>query len=51
MKEPINLPEAAVRKINDILNRGKNVELTVRGGKLIIWSTSDKKEYEAVMLR
>lgn len=51
MKGSINLTEAAVQTINNILNRGKNVELSVRGGKLIIWSTSDKKEYEAVISR
>lgn len=43
------LPEAVEKKITDILNRGKDVEVAIRGGKLVVWGKSNTKEYEATV--
>lgn len=43
-------PEA-VRTMNEILSRGKGVELAVRNGRLVLWETASKKKYEAVIAR
>lgn len=44
--QEIKLSEAAVRAIEQILNRRHKVEIGVRNGKLCIWEVKSKTEYE-----
>ena len=47
----VNLTAKAVQEINEILSRGKGVEIAVRNGKVVVWETASKKKYEAVIER
>lgn len=48
----VRITEEALTEIKKILDRGKGVEIGVRGGKLIIWEIESKKKYEtAITLR
>ncbi len=49
MAPTINLSPKAVQEINEILSRGKGVEIAVRNGKLVIWEVSSKKKYEVTV--
>ena len=51
MKPVVNLTAKAVQEINEILSRGKGVEIAVRNGKVVVWETASKKKYEAVIER
>lgn len=51
MNPVISLSQRAVQEINEILSRGKGVEIAVRNGKLVIWETGSKKKYEVVIAR
>lgn len=51
MNPVISLSPKAVQEINEILSRGKGVELAVRNGKLVVWETASKKKYEVVISR
>ena len=51
VKSPALVTPEAVRAMNEILSRGKGVELAVRNGKVVIWETASKKKYEAVIAR
>ena len=44
MTPAINLSPKAVKEINEILSRGKGVEIGVRNGKLVIWEMTSKKK-------
>lgn len=45
----ITLSPKAVKEINEILSRGKGVEIAVRNGKLVIWEMNSKKKYEVAV--
>ena len=47
VKSPVLVTPEAVRTMNEILSRGKGVELAVRNGRLVLWETASKKKYEA----
>ena len=48
----VMIDDTAISEIQKILDRGKGVEIGVRGGKLIIWELESKKKYEtAITLR
>ena len=49
MTPAINLSPKAVKEINEILSRGKGVEIGVRNGKLVIWEMTSKKKYEVAV--
>ena len=49
MNPVVNLTAKAVQEINEILSRGKGVEIAVRNGKVVVWETASKKKYEAVI--
>lgn len=51
MNPVVNLTPKAVQEINEILSRGKGVEIAVRSGKVVVWETASKKKYEAVIER
>ena len=51
MNPVVNLTPKAVQEINEILSRGKGVEIAVRSGKVVGWETASKKKYEAVIER
>ena len=51
MNPVVNLTPKAVQEINEILSRGKGVEMAVRSGKVVVWETASKKKYEAVIER
>lgn len=51
MNPTITLSTRAIQEINEILSRGKGVEIAVRNGKLVVWETSSKKKYEVVIPR
>jgi hypothetical protein len=51
MNPVVNLTAKAVQEINEILSRGKGVEIAVRNGKVVVWETASKKKYEAVIER
>ena len=51
MKKQFSLPPEAVPKINGILSDGKDVQIAVRNGKLIVWGIKNKKEFEVVVAR
>lgn len=40
-----------MKEINEILSKGKVVEIAVRNGRLVIWENSSKKKYEAAIPR
>lgn len=48
-KLEISLSPAAVFQINQALSNGKEVRISVRGGRLIIWELSSKKKYDVVV--
>lgn len=48
-KHEISLSPNAVSQINEVLSNGKDVQISVRGNKLIIWETQSKKKYEVVV--
>lgn len=50
MTPEINLSPKAMKEINEILSRGKGVEIAVRNGKLVIWETTSKKKYEVAVV-
>ena len=45
----ISLSPNAVSQINEALNNGKDVQVSVRNNKLIIWEMQSKKKYEVVV--
>lgn len=48
----VKITDEVIEEIKKILDRGKGVEIGVRGGKLIIWELESKKKYEtAITLR
>ena len=47
----ISLSEKAVKAINESLSRGKAIEIAVRNGKVVVWETTSKKKYEAIVSR
>lgn len=49
MNPEITLSPKAVKEINEILSRGKGVEIAVRNGKLVIWEMNSKKKYEVAV--
>ena len=49
MNPEITLSPKAVKEINEILSRGKGVEIAVRNGKLFIWEMNSKKKYEVAV--
>lgn len=49
MTPEITLSPKAVKEINEILSRGKGVEIAVRNGKLVIWEMNSKKKYEVAV--
>lgn len=49
MTPEITLSSKAVKEINEILSRGKGVEIAVRNGKLVIWEMNSKKKYEVAV--
>lgn len=49
MNPEITLSPKAVKEINEILSRGKGVEIAVRNGKLVIWEMNSKKKYEVTV--
>ena len=49
MTPEITLSPKAVKEINEILSRGKGVEIAVRNGKLVIWEMNSKKTYEVAV--
>lgn len=49
MTPEISLSPKAVKEINEILSRGKGVEIAVRNGKLVIWEMNSKKKYEVAV--
>ena len=51
MNPVVNLTPKAVQEINEILSRGKEVEIAVRSGKVVVWETTSKKKYEAIIER
>ena len=51
MNPTITLSTRAIQESNEILSRGKGVEIAVRNGKLVVWETSSKKKYEVVIPR
>ena len=51
MTPEITLSPKAVKEINEILSRGKGVEIAVRNGKLVVWELNSKKKYEVVISR
>ena len=48
-KPLISLSPNAVTQINEALNNGKDVQVSVRNNRLIIWETHSKKKYEMVV--
>lgn len=46
---PIVLSPVAIQQIQEILTAGKDVEIAVRNGRLVIWEVTNKKKYEAVV--
>lgn len=51
MTPMITLSPKAIQEINEILSRGKGVEIAVRNGKLVVWELNSKKKYEVVISR
>ena len=45
MDEP-KLSKDIIRQIEQILASGRNAELAIRNGKVILWSVNSKKKYE-----
>ncbi len=45
----IYLDDEAKAAIEAALCRGKDAEIGIRNGKIVIWETSSKKKYEAVI--
>lgn len=45
------LSPAVIREIEAILKSGKNVEIAIRNGKLIVWVVNSKKRCEVVISR
>lgn len=48
-KHEISLSPNAVSQINEALSSGKEVQIAVRGNRLVIWEMSSKKKYEVVV--
>lgn len=51
MNPVISLSVKAIQEINEILSRGKGVEIAVRNGRVIVWEINSKKKYEVVISR
>ena len=51
MTPVITLSPKAIPEINEILSRGKGVEIAIRNGKLVVWELNSKKKYEVVIPR
>lgn len=49
MKQAISLSQIAVAQINEALSNGKDVQVAIRNGRLIIWEMQNKKKYEVVV--
>ena len=50
-KQEISLSPTAVSQINESLSNGRDVQVAVRNGRLIIWEMSNKKKYEVVVAK
>lgn len=48
-KHEISLSPTAISQINESLSSGKDVQVAVRNGRLIIWEIQNKKKYEVVV--
>lgn len=44
--DEIKLNRELIRQIEQILANGKNAELAIRNGKVILWAVTSKKKYE-----
>lgn len=51
MTPNVTLPPAVVREIEEILKSGKEAEVAICNGKLIVWAVSNKKKCEVVIPR
>lgn len=51
IKIPALVTPEAVQRVNEILSRGKGVELGIRNGRLVVWEIASKKKYEVVIER
>ena len=49
LKPVISLSPNLVAQINESLSNGKDVQIAVRGNKLVYWEISNKKKYEVVV--
>ena len=49
MGKQISLSPKAVSQINDILSGGGEVQIAIRGNKLVMWETRSKKRYEVAV--
>ena len=47
----VTLPPEIVREIEEILKSGKEAEVAILNGKLIVWAVSNKKKCEVVIPR
>lgn len=42
----VKLTSDMIRKIEEVLSKGKNAELAIRKDCIVLWGVSSKKEYE-----
>lgn len=49
MRHEISLSPKAIQQINESLSNGKDVQVAVRNGRLIVWEMTSKKKYEVVV--
>lgn len=47
--DDVKITDEVLEAIKRILERGKGVEIGIRGGKLIIWEIESKKKYETAI--
>ena len=47
--QKLSLTPAAVEVVNEILSRGKSVEIGFRGGKVVVWEMTSKKKHEVTV--
>ena len=48
-KPEIALSPFAINQINESLSNGKDVQVAVRNGRLIVWEMQSRKKYEVVV--
>ena len=51
MNPVVSLSTRAIQEINEILSRGKGVEIAVRNGKLVVWETASMNENEVIITK